>query len=192
MSASYSLERDLRELALMGAALGDYLPAPELYRRIGAGNLPQLTLGAFLLRARRLRHFRDAMDSGQQAALSKALAQHNAGRREWTLHYQDKLKREADSRLRAMRAFFGECAESMRDCAAAWPAEAARRTLIQEILMAMDDGDDKDARLRDVRRCDAALRRLLMRCDFVWSPGLAPVYPRDVFWWLYARPEATA
>ena len=192
MAANYSLARDLHELAGMGASLGAYLPGSELYMRVGAGNMPPLTVGAFLLRLRRLGHFRGRMNLSQQAALDKARAQHDARRQEWSLHYEKKLKREVASRLRAMRAFFDECAESMRGCAAAYPAEAMRRTLAQEILIAMDGlGYDKGDLMPAVHQSDRALRRYVRVGAFIWSPKLEAVYPRHPFWWLYARPDAT-
>lgn len=191
MSANYSLARDLRELARMSDSLDAYLPGNALYMRVGAGDMPQLTAGAFLLRSRRLGHFRGRMNPSQQAALDKALAQHDAQRREWRLHYEKKLQREVLSRLRAMRAFFGECAENLRGCAAAYPAEAMRRTLMQEILIAMDDfGYDKAELMPAVHQSDRALRRYVRPDAFIWSPQLEAVYRREPFWWLYARPNA--
>ena len=193
MSANYSLARDLRELARMSDSLDAYLPGDKLYLPVSAGSMPQLTLGAFLLRSRRLKHFRSQMNPAQQAALDQALTRHDDRRQEWTLHYENKLQRELLSRLRAMHAFFGECAESMRDCAAAYPAEAMRRTLVQEILIAMDDLDyDKGELMPAVRQSDRALRRYVRPSAFIWSPKLEAAYRRDLFWWLYARPDATA
>jgi len=190
MSANYSLERDLHEIVQMGASLRVYLLGDQLYLAVGGG-LPQLTLGAFLLRRRRLKHFRDEMNAARQAMLDKALGKHEALRRAWPLHYETKLKREASSRLRALHGFFRECEESGGDCAAAYPVEAARRTLVQEILMSMDDfGWDKHELMAAVRQSDFALRSWLTASAFIWSPKLASVYPRDVFWWLYGRPDA--
>ena len=192
MSANYSLDRDLHEIVQMGASLRVYILGDKLYLPVGGG-LPQLTLGAFLLRRRRLKHFRDEMNAAQQAMLDKALGKHEALRRAWPLHCETKLKREASSRLRSIRAFLRECEESRGDCAAAYPVEAARRTLVQEILVAMDDfGCDKNELMAAVRQSDLALRPWITASAFIWSPRLKPVYPRQPFWWLYGRPDAAA
>ena len=196
MSAKYSAKRDLDELAQMGDKLQEYVLGDALYMPVGGGffrgsSTPQLTTGAFLLRRRRLSLLKQKLHAAQKAQLEATLAQHDDIQREWRLHYEKKLGREAHSRLKLMAAFFRDCAESPRDCAAAYPVEAMRRTIVQEILLAMDEFDfDKVELTPKVQQSDTALRRYLRRCEFIWSPRLEPCYPREGFWWLYAMPDA--
>ncbi len=194
MSRDYSLARDLAELEQMTERLGDYVLGDKLYLPLSAAysrrsRLPQLSAGALLLRRRRLMRLRWSLSDSQQSRLSKALRRHDVVQREWTLHYENKLKGEAPARLKQMRAFFRDCQENPSGCASAYPPEALRRTMAAEILLAMDAfGYDKRELLPGVEQTDLALRRLLHAGEFIWSPLLAPAYPRDDFWWLYGSP----
>ena len=196
MSARYSLTRDLDELERMVERLGDYLLGEAMYLPVGGGffrggGTPQMTIGALLLRRRRLSHLRARLKRVDGSRLDAALAKHGKLRREWTLHYEQKLLREAPSRLRVMAGFFRECSENPRDCAGAYPVEALRRTIIQEVLLAMDEfGYEKGELLAAIRPADQALRRILKADDFIWSPQLEPVYPKAQYWWLYGSPAS--
>lgn len=195
MSSRYSLARDLDELERMVERLGDYLLGNEMYLSIGGGvfrglSRPQMTIGALLLRRRRLSHLRARLKRADGMRLDAALLEHDDLQREWTLHYEQKLLREVPMRLRVMAAFFRECSENPRDCGGAYPVEALRRTIVGEILMAMTEfGYEKKEMTAAARPADQALRRLLHAGDFIWSPILEPVYPRETFWWLYGRPD---
>ena len=196
MSAAYSLTRDLDELLQMTEKLRTYILGDALYMPIGGGFLrgggrPQLTLGALLLRRRRLAGLRGELDAARQSDLDAALALHDELQQEWRLHYGKKLEREVQSRLKLMSAFFRDCAESPRDCASAYPVEALRRTIVQEILLALEEFD-YEARTASgqVQHADGALRRYVLPGAFIWAAELQPVYRSDVFWWLYGRPEA--
>ncbi|MCY4072879.1 MAG: hypothetical protein OXG60_16420 [Chloroflexi bacterium] len=196
MSSTYSLNRDLQEFAQMGDKLHEYMLGDALYMPVSGGffggsSTPQLTTGAFLLRRRRLSLLQESLDAPQRALLDASMKQHADIQQEWRLHYEKKLRQEVNARLKLMAAFFRECSESPRDCAAAYPVEAMRRTIVQEILLAMDEFDyDKDELLPKVQHCDASLRLHLKAGEFIWSAKLESVYPRTVFWWLFARPEA--
>jgi hypothetical protein len=188
-----NLDRDLKEAGDMAAGLADYLRGDQVYGSIGgmfgSGNQPALTVGALLLRLRRLHALQDKLTDAQRAQLAAVEAQHEAVRREWSVHYEEKLLREANSRLDAMRAYFEECSQSPRQCANSYLPEAARRTIVQELVIAMDAlnvaSEDLNRKARDT---DGKLRRYVQASDFVWAQELATVYPRADFWWLYMRP----
>lgn len=196
MAREYSLERDLAELELMAERLEGFVLGDKLYLPLSAGysrtsTAPQLSAGALLLRRRRLKRLSASLNPGQQKRLDSALAQHDAVQREWTVHYESKLKREVPARLRQMRAFFRDCQDNPTGCASAYPPEALRRTIVEEILHALDEFlYDKRESMTNVTQTDVALRRLLRAGDFIWSAQLAAVYPCEWFWWLYASPLA--
>src|SRR3990172_2368406 len=118
VSEKYSIDRDLKETEAMAGALASYVRSDELYGRVGSGgmfagrDMPSLTVGALLMRLRRLNALRDEMTDSQVARLKKAESQHGAVSNEWRRHYQQKMLREANSRLDAMSAFFDECDKS--------------------------------------------------------------------------------
>ena len=195
MSARYSLARDLDELERMVERLDDYLLGDALYLPIGGGLLrgpsrPQMTIGALLLRRRRLTCLRAKLKRADGFRLDAALAQHNELQREWRLHYEKQLSREIQSRLKLMTPFFQECQEDPSNCASAYPVEALRRTIAQEILLALDEfGYATSVAIAAVFPVDQALRRILHAGDFIWAPQLEAVYPKAAFWWLFGEPS---
>lgn len=197
MSSRYSLARDLDELEQMVERLGDYLLGDAMYLPVSGGffrgsSTPQMTIGALLLRRRRLSHLRAKLKRADGHRLDAALAQHADLQREWTLHYEKKLQREVPMRLKVMAGFFRECSENPRDCGGAYPVEALRRTIVQEILLALNAfGYEKKEMTAAARPADQALRRILHAGEFIWSPPLEAVYPKAMFWWLYGSPGAS-
>lgn len=194
MSNPYSIDRDLKELAKMSDTIGRYVLSDDLYLSVGGmfGNFPQMTFGAVLLRIRRLNHFRSELSSVQSATLDKAIAQYDEVRSEWTVHYEKKMNSEVVSRLKSMDEFFRECQESARACQSGYPVEALRRTIVQEVIIALKaDALDTHAAITACHRIDSPLRRWVIPGDFIWAESLAPVYPRDTFWWLYGQPDGT-
>jgi hypothetical protein len=196
MSKSYAIDRDLQELAKMGDALAKYIPSDTLYMSVSGGffsasTMPQLTIGAFLMRARRLTHLCQQLTPTQQATLDHAIAQHDDVRKEWAVHYEKKAVREGLSRLKSMTEFFRECRDSLKLCANSYGTEALRRTIVQELLIAMSDyGYDTSEIIAQTRTTDGELRRWITESGFFWDSQLQAIYPRDTFWWLYGQPDA--
>lgn len=196
MARKYSLVHDLTQLEHMVERLHEYVLGDKLYLPLSAGysrasTLPQLSIGALLLRRRRLRCLRASLNTSQHERLAAALAQHDAVQREWTVHYERKVKQEVPARLNQMRYFFRDCQENPAGCASAYLMEALRRTTVQEMLLALEEfGYEKRDITPGVEQTDIALRRLLRTGGFIWSERLEPVYPRREFWWLYGSPAA--
>ncbi len=194
---TYTIEQDLKEAEAMTKGLEDYLHGDELYGRVGGGglfgggNMPSLTIGALLMRLRRLRLFRDQMAPAQQARLEAIEKQHHAIRQEWRVHYEQKLLREANSRLDAMRTFFQEIQESPASAAGNYKPEVQRRSIVQEILTEMDALDIQSADLdAKVRQIDSRLRAAAPEAaSFLWAASLQPAYPQRDYWWLYTKPR---
>jgi hypothetical protein len=181
---NYSIDSDLKEAQTMAAALNPYIYEDELYGKVGA-NLPQLTLGALLLRLRRLQVLRGQMSASQKTVLEQIIAQHNSVHREWTSHYNKKLEQEVNARARDIQTYLKECREEPKLAAGAYMPEALRRTMIEEILNTMPDAASVKMKVKEV---DSGLRRVVQKSDFIWSAVLRPIYPEASYWWLYSRP----
>lgn len=194
---TYSIDKDLKEAQAMAKALVPYVYEKELYGRTGSGGMfsggamPTLTVGALLMRLRRLRTLRPHMNEKQQAQFDEIEARNDEVRREWAAAYEGKMVREALSRLDAMRAFFDECSQSPQLCASAYLPEALKRTIVEEIRLAMRDyritSSEVDSKTRST---DSRLRRFTQQpSHFIWAEALQEVYPSESFWWLYHRPQ---
>ena len=192
---TYTIERDLREARAMADALIPYVHENRLYGTVGGGGMfgggkmPSLTIGALLMRLRRLRALEDRLTDSQRAALAEIEARHEEVRKEWTVLYTEKLNQEANSRLKAMAQFFEECDDSPRICPNIYLPETLRRTIVQDITAALDTlGAESTDLSRAIRGVDGKLRRFTEPSEFVWAQALEAAYPREVYWWLYAKP----
>jgi hypothetical protein len=193
---NYSIDQDLREAQAMVETLVPYVYEDNLYARLGGmgifstSNMPSLTLGAVLLRLRRLRALEPHLSREQRQTLRLLEKRHREVRAEWRHHYDKKLVQEALSRLKMINVYCTECQENPRGCAGAYMPEALRRTIVQEIVTAMNDYGVHSAEVDSLLpQTDSQLRRYVYPVPFIWSPVLEPVYPQDPFWWLYARPQ---
>ncbi len=182
---NYSIEHDLKELQAMAAALVPYIYEDELYGRVGM-NMPSLTVGAVLLRLHRLRALENQLTPQQRTVLDQAEAQVAEIKKEWGSHFEKKLLREAEARLRDIMTYTREAKEAPRSAANAYMPEALRRSMVQEILNALPNDSELVSR---ARQADSALKSYLEDTHFIWAAALQPVYPADQFWWLYKQPR---
>ena len=191
--ASYSIERDLDEAKALAEHLVPYIYENELYGSIGgmfgSSSMPRLTIGALLQRLHRLHELEGQLSASQRAQLSQIDAQKEKARSEWTIHYNEKLGQEAVSRLKMIERYFGDCEEDPRTCAANYIPEANRRTIVEDIAQELArTSAATDAVTAYAGKVDTRLRRYAQPSEFIWAPALQAAYPKDEYWWLYARP----
>ena len=196
MTTDYSFEQDLKEAEAMTGGLEDYLKADELYGSVGGGffnfqQMPSLTVGALLMRLRRLHALRDQLNAGQQQRLDTVTDQHNSIREAWRAHYEKKMLWEANSRLDAIRPYFREVSQNQDMALGAYGPEQHRRTIVEEIHIAMEAlnilSEDIEKKMREI---DGQLAAIATDASgFLWSTELEPVYPQKDFWWLYRKPR---
>ncbi len=187
----YDVDKDVRALSAMASNLTPYLYEDELYGYL-SGDLPRLTLGGLLLRLYRLRRLNSSLlGPDQETQVQDAAINFDAARSEWSVHYKSKLAAELKSRLDALDRYLQNCSEQPQGCAADYPVQAEKRTMIQHLygeLAQQDDvPDELEARLKQT---DNRLRRMLSGGEFVFDARLKDVYPLDEFWWLYGRISA--
>ena len=191
----YSIDRDLAEAKTLAEHLVPYVYEDQLYGSIGgmfAGSTPRLTVGGLLLRLHRLHALEDRLSAAQKAQLTEIEALNEQARSEWTVHYNEKLLSEASSRLNVIEAFFADCEDDPRSCAANYPPEAMRRTIVQVIVETLERLNLPNADVdRGARKIDSQLRRFTQPSDFIWAAELQPAFPKDPYWWLYAKPPRT-
>ncbi len=192
----YNLDRDLAEAKSMADHLIPYIYGDQLYGSISGmfsiGGTPSLTIGALLLRLHRLRAIDAMLTPEQKMKLTEIEARNEAVRSEWSVHYNEKLVSEANSRLHMIESFFADCAEDPRSCYSNYQPEALRRTIVQDINHELHHLHLSDAHLEmTMRRIDGQLHRFTTKGDFIWAEELKPAYPADVYWWLYAQPPRT-
>lgn len=198
---TYDLERDLKEAEEMAKSLVPYVDQETLYGSVGGfgfiskRNMPSLTIGALLLRIRRLQALADEgrLDDKQQKRLDDLIRRHDEVYKQHQRNYETKLQREAASRLKSMRHYFEECDRDPRLCADTYRPEAIKRTIVQEVLRRMRElGLEPDEDLSPLRATmDARLKRVAVDTEagFLLDEVLQPIYPHETYWWLYRRPR---
>lgn len=188
-SLAYDLARDVKILSAMASNLTPYLYESELYGYL-AGDLPRLTVGGLLLRLHRLTRLDDEwLTSEQQSQIQDARLNFEAECSQWAVHYENKLQLEIHARLTALEQFLHECAEKPYGCAASYPSQAEKRTIIHHLHAeaAKQDVLPEDVLVR-VTKLDQRLRHNFEDGGFLISDKrLASVYPQDTFWWLYGH-----
>lgn len=191
MSTRYKFDTDLNQAMKMAELLDDYVRSEQLYGYAGAlfSNMPSMTIGALVLRLRRLDMLRDQLKDHQSKNLDKAIDLFMLVRTNWSYHYTAKMQKEAHSRIDTMKAFFYECQDNIRNCIAVYKPEIMRRTIVQELVREMQDLDIKDIDLLvKMSETDTRLRKVTEASDFQWAEILKPVYDSKEFWWLYHSP----
>jgi len=182
---AFDLDRDLRALATMASNLTPYLYEDEMYGYL-SGDLPNLTLGGLLLRLYRLGRLENLLDADQQTMLQDARINFEAECAKWAVHYETKLQQELHARLDAFDQFLNECGDDLPSCAANYPVQAEKRTIIEHLN---DELVELEARPEEIenrlRHIDQKLRRLLVESDFISDERLEAVYPKHRFWWMY-------
>jgi hypothetical protein len=195
MAERYSIEQDLREAKAMAEGLERYVQGEQLYGAAGSGGffsggkMPSLTVGALVMRLRRLRALEGQMNAQQRQQLREIEQKHESVRKEWRYHYEQKMVWEVNSRLDAMAAFFEECASDPKLCARVYLPEVLRRTTVEEILIAMKEMGIETRELdKKAKSTDSRLRRFTQPASFVWDQALETAYPQSQFWWMYSHP----
>lgn len=182
---AYDLDHDVEVLVAMASSLTPYLYEDEMYGYLG-GDMPRLTLGGLLLRLYRLSRLDDHLNADQQVQVQDAHINFDAERSKWAVHYENKLQRELLMRIKALERFLKECAEDPQPCAASYPAQSEKRTMIHHLYQAAEEQNvllhDTHLRLYEV---DGQLRRIFREGEFITDDRLKDIYPPGIFWWLY-------
>lgn len=192
MSSNYSIQQDLKETEAMVNGLSDYVRGDQLYGSTGGGffsKMPSLTVGALVMRLRRLDALQASMSDKQNSQFNTIYEAWQTIRNDWRSHYEHKIIQEVDSRLDSMQTFFRECADSQQSCHNNYRPEIQKRTIIQALIQEMEDLrlEDDDLMMR-IKTADGKLRTYLRANEFQWSDQLKDVYPKSDYWWLYQKP----
>lgn len=192
---NYRRSTDFDDLARLMRSFEGHLQTDQVYGSVGGGfltggNAPQLTVGAVLLRLRRLRILERDMSDMERVQIGKLARQHAELCDEYADDYIMKLEREAMSRLNAMSRFFEECRQSREVCARQYNPEVLRRTIVEEIRIDMGERGLVNHELDQLlAQTDKRLRSWIVESEFVWDAQLVAVYPKERFWWMWMSPQ---
>ena len=190
-------ETDLAVVGAMAGQFESYILRGEVYRTVvvpastvggGTGERPvQSSGGDVLARLHKLEAQSNLLTEAQKQELTEAQAQIGKTAERLPSHFQALLLREARARLNSLNWFLDDCGENGRECRVQYPFEIRNRQRIAEIGKALDESGAA-ALAAQLATVDQRLREMSKEGAFVWDAGVAPVYPRDEYWYLYALP----
>ena len=186
------IKTDLIFAQITGEQFDDYVHTEVLFYPIGSVSglaMPQLTIGAWLEAAWRLRAMESTLTAEQRSTFDTAKASVQRVRGLWTSLYQQKAQREFRSRLDSWSWYLDDLLNktgNISSQASAYLSQVHIRFKLELLRQDTSHLSDQLARL-DVS--DRRLRVRFVAGDFVWEPELQPAAPRDVFWFLYGQPH---
>jgi hypothetical protein len=180
---------DLIACQAMAEEFEAYLESDVLYwqmdaLRPGGDQLPKLTVGGFLERARRLRAA--PLSTAQRTMLDEATRKFESVRDAYRSRYESRVLHDLRGRLDAWAWFLDDYAKLPNEEAPYYPARAHTRLAIQLLLEELAE-DSATEFTRSLFALDQRLRADWIDGPFVWHSTLAHAFPRERFWWLYGR-----
>jgi len=181
---AYNLDADVRAASAMASALIPYIYQDELFGRLPPP-LPSLTVGGLIMRLNRLTAIDPLLSADQRQAIAVARNQFDAMKQEWLVAYENKVKQEIGSRLRAVGQMLIDCSDR-RQCAELYPSEIEKRVIAAGLHDEARPLNILDSVLSgQFEAVDGRLHMVTHPGDFLWDERLRPAYPPDAYWYLY-------
>jgi hypothetical protein len=151
----------------------------------GGDQLPKLTIGGFLERARRLQAA--LLSPAQQAALDQAIRRFERVRDAQRPRYTTRVLHDLRGRLDAWEWFLDDYIKRPNDEAPYYFARVRIRLAIELLLDELADASQAQELKCRLLALDERLRADWIESAFVWPAALAHAFPRERFWWLYGH-----
>jgi hypothetical protein len=189
MEGTQKLRQDLDILEAMAADMEEYLKSDVLFWTLGRTDMPQLTLGGYLMRQRRLLLLRHLLDDAAQARLDQAIFQYKQAIGDWLVRWEQKAHQELEARLRQWQEHLRDIRNKQTHVNYATAAEV--RTMIAAFLDELEEPPYQlDANIpRRLNALDQELQNHLQAGNFIWPEEWQPAYAPEAYWWLYGRPR---
>jgi len=173
-----SAEKDKAYLETGVSELENYLLSDELFWPITARgyNLPRLTIGGILLAKARL----EARDEQIEAFVSRL----DAVRSKWRVAWETKAGRGVQARMRLWSNYLSDYRHNPEGYADAYPHEVSYRVMLHLLLSELPTIPPEQ---KELSTLDGLLRVNLIQDDFIWETDLQTGFPREVYWYLYAK-----
>ena len=183
MDGTEKLRQDLEILTAMAAGMSQYLLSKTMFQMLQR-NMPQLTLGGYLMRQHRLLALQDiALAEVEQNKLAQAIDLFEQALVGKGAYFEQKCQRELDSRLRQWGEYLNEVERDQSGNADFYPARVEIRAMITTLCNALPVPTSNS--MTRLVALDDRLGQIWRAGQFVWPSTWQPVYPSDTFWWLY-------
>lgn len=187
-----SPEIDLAVLAAEVAELEEYIVKGEVYRTLRvptpAGvQQVQMSGGDLLTRLYRLEGERESLPVEQRSRIKDLALQARSTIYSLRTRFHELLTREVNARIDSLNWFLDDVVGDPRRARTEYPYEIRNRQRID--IMVDELAEDLKPELKtELKRVDERIRLIVQPADFVWDSRLAPIFPRERFWYLYVSP----
>jgi len=159
--------------------LEQYLLSNELFWPL-MGDMQRLSPGSLLLGLKRARAL--ATSPADQAALEQYTAKFNAVRSHWAVAWEEKATREVSMRLRLWMEYVNDYRLDPGRNAGIYTNEVRQRAIL---ALLANDLPKPPADMNALPPVDAIIRAQVVTGECIWGAVFDPVFPRDLFWFLY-------
>ena len=188
------LLHDLLILEEMAANMAAYLDSDAKEWTIPRSNMPNLTIGGYLMREHRLRKLEDALADEDSERLRRAISGFEDALVERVVRFETRAHQE-------LHGLIGEWVIHLRDLGTGSITDVNYYAGIVDtrvvITSLMDRLQTRPYQLQkgvqeEVQKLDANLQRRLEDHAFIWESFWQPAYPREKYWYLYVCPKGGA
>jgi hypothetical protein len=190
MSAEFDPGADLAACQAMADEFEAYIKSDVLYwqmdaARPGGAQLPKLTIGGFVERARRLQAA--SLSPTQRAALDDSIRRFEQVRESHRRRYETRALHDLRGRLDSWAWYLDDYAKRPNEEASYYPSRAHTRLAIALLLDELAGHPETAPFAQRLFVLDEQLRADWIDGAFVWHNSLAHAFPRELYWWLYGR-----
>ena len=191
MDGVEKLKKDLQILKAMVEELANYLDSEVLYWPMFKASYPQMTLGGYFMRQRRLQRLSYLLSDSDQAELEQAVNQFNELTFDRKAQVMKKVLRELEARVKQWEQHLSEYWDSEIVEKEYYQTDAEVRTMIADLIFELKinlSQNEKDL-LLNIDALDHELMANWQEGDFIWSDEWIPAYGKGDYWWLYGLPS---
>ena len=185
------LKKDIDILKAMVEELTNYLSSEAIFWPMFKADYPEMTLGGYFMRQRRLQILSYLLSDAEQAELKGILIQFGDMTMDRKAVLIKKGLEELHMRLNQWKGHLQDYWETETIEKEFYATDAEVRTMIADLLFELDIDlyrVDKEL-LEQMDALDEALKRNWHDGDFIWPEDWIPAYGKGDYWWLYGEPR---
>lgn len=182
------LQRDLHILGRFAEEMAAYLDSATLFWSMGP-NLPQLTLGGYLMRQYRLLLLRDLLDPSSQNQLDQIVTTFQLATEGRIVRLEDRAHQEMEARLRQWVEYLKDV-QYDRSALNYYKTAVEARLMLDMITqyLAFPPYKLNSTIPTRLQTLDKGVQARWRHGDFVWAEAWESAYPQAEYWYLYGTP----